>query len=143
MAINDSKLPIKTKAAVAVLDCAQLFEYNVTENEWMDLWMKCDPNGDKRLGEHMWGKFSGGERGENLLNTMGHADLATGRVLARMVVIRCQESDANVFNMYSNGEQRTNPHREEEIRELMRLHHVERSYAEKYVDKRLPHQRKG
>jgi len=34
----------------------------------------------------------------------------------------------------------TDDEREEEIRKLMRLHHVERTYAERYVDRQLVHQ---
>jgi len=101
MTIDDSKLLIRTNDAAAVLQCAQLFEYNVTQNQWKNLWMKCDPEKSERMADHMWGKFRGGKERPSLLNTLGHADLATSRVLARMIVIRCQESDANVFNMYA------------------------------------------
>lgn len=99
MAFDDSNLVIKPNDAATVLECAQLFEYNVNGREWMDLWMKCDPEQSKRMGAHMLGKFRT-RQGSDLLHTMGHSDTGVGRILARMVMVRCQKSDPRAFTRF-------------------------------------------
>jgi hypothetical protein len=96
------------KAVATVLECAQLFEYNVDKKEWMELWMEADPDKDKGLAEHMWGKFT--QRTveppmivADLLNTIGHSDLHVSRILSRMVLIRCKKKDPDVLTRYGDG----------------------------------------
>ncbi len=86
------------KTVATVLECAQLFEYNVSKQEWMELWNEADPEKDNRLAEHMWGKFT--SRDTDLLNTFGHSDLHVSRILSRMIIIRCKKEDPSVLKLY-------------------------------------------
>ena len=89
-------IDLTEKQVAATLECAQLFEYNVDKDEWMQLWMDADPEKDKRLAEHMWGKLTqrttaGGTLQLDLLNTIGHSDFHVHRIISRMVLMRCEK----------------------------------------------------
>lgn len=99
-------MELDDKTVATVLECAQLFEYNVNKQEWMELWNEADPEKDNRLAEHMWGKFASRTRPESqildtdLLNTFGHSDLHVSRILSRMIIIRCKKEDPDVLTRY-------------------------------------------
>ncbi len=113
-------IELDDKTVATVLECAQLFEYNVSKQEWMELWNEADPEKDNRLAEHMWGKFHRPilsdsaiwhtARGvpertvegidADLLNTFGHSDLHVSRILSRMIIIRCKKQDPDVLTRY-------------------------------------------
>ena len=99
-------MELDDKTVATVLECAQLFEYNVSKQEWMELWNEADPEKDNRLAEHMWGKFTSRTRPESqildtdLLNTFGHSDLHVSHILSRMIIIRCKKEDPDVLTRY-------------------------------------------
>ena len=73
------------------LDAAQYFEYNVTYDEWMELWQKY--GGYKSVGEHVWHRMQ--ERG--LLHAFGKGDYETRRIISKMVLDRAKREDPHVF----------------------------------------------
>lgn len=74
-------------AVTNTLQCAQLFEWNVSGEDFKNLYVK--HGGDSDIGSHLGRRFA--EKG--LLHTVAKSDLKAGRIIGKMVTDWCSRSE--------------------------------------------------
>lgn len=94
---------ISKKQVAALLEAAQLFEYNVTKDEWNKLWSEAVSDGvadwliegdykSDHMRDHVWGKFINTHH-RTIFNTMGNLDPPNHVIVTKMLMLRAQEED--------------------------------------------------